>query len=259
MKKSTILNIVRIVLTWLWRLVLTAAVVCGLGVLGIAMVLNLVFNGPSVSARDQLTLTLLESERTSAIPGYFLKEETIAAIRGSAVSPSGYTDPNLITVHTGAQAQATPFSSEHYDALISRIPDSAAVRLTANHAGGSSLILCGSVTDSTHFAGITPSGILQLTDDAANLRGTEAVPCGQILIWDGVANESLYACNSGFAPRTAIGQTANGTLIFITTDGWTGDHPGATVQDMMNLMLEQGAVNACLLGQDAQWIAPKED
>ncbi len=250
MNRTTILNIVRIVVTVLWRLALCAAVLSALCCLCLALVLNMVFNGPSITARDQLTMTLLESERTSAIPGYFLREDTIAAIRGNAAGPSGITDPNL-QVGTG-DVEIITQTSKTYTAQITRIPGSMDVRLTAQRSADSDYaIFCGSTADAAHFAGITQSGVLQLAADATDLRGMEAVPCAAILIWNGEHNEALFTGNSGFAPRAALGQTADGTLIFVTTDGWTREHPGATYQDMINILAKQGAVNGCLLGRDA--------
>lgn len=49
----------------------------------------------------------------------------------------------------------------------------------------------------------------------------------------------------GIAPRTGIGQTADGTIIFVVIDGrqptWSW---GATARDLMNVFLEYHAVNA---------------
>ncbi|WP_425808071.1 phosphodiester glycosidase family protein [Desulfitobacterium sp. Sab5] len=49
----------------------------------------------------------------------------------------------------------------------------------------------------------------------------------------------------GIAPRTGIGQTADGTIIFLVIDGrqptWS---IGATLRDMMNIFLDYHAVNA---------------
>lgn len=49
----------------------------------------------------------------------------------------------------------------------------------------------------------------------------------------------------GIAPRTGIGQTADGTLIFVVIDGrlptWS---LGATLRDLMNVFLEYDAINA---------------
>ena len=58
-----------------------------LTVAGLYMVCNAVMNGPSESARNALTLSLLNSNSTAWIPGLFLDDQTISAIQ------SGETDP----------------------------------------------------------------------------------------------------------------------------------------------------------------------
>ncbi len=255
MTRTTILNITRILLTLLWRLALTAAVAAGLALLGTALVLNMVFNGPSAAARDQLVLTLMESEKTCAIPGYFLSSEALAEISGGVSAPAGSTDPSLIQASSTGEIQTAEHNGAYYTAQITRFPASSKVQLTAEAdaaATGTSVVTGGQVNNSSHFAGITPGGILLLTDDTAGLQDAEAVLCGTILIWDSQVNEAVFTGSSGFAPRAAIGQTADGTVIFISTDGWTLEHWGATCQDIINLMVEQGAVNACLLGREAR-------
>lgn len=52
----------------------------------------------------------------------------------------------------------------------------------------------------------------------------------------------------GANPRSAIGQCADGTVLFLVTDGrGTSGHLGATGQDLINILLEYGAVNAANL------------
>lgn len=54
----------------------------------------------------------------------------------------------------------------------------------------------------------------------------------------------------GYAPRTAIGQRADGTVIMIVTDGREltgGNDIGASLGDIQNLMLQYGAVTAANL------------
>lgn len=67
------------------------------------------------------------------------------------------------------------------------------------------------------------------------------------LIVNGEAVE-LGGKGVGANPRTAIGQCADGTVLFLCTDGrGTGGHLGATGQDLINIMLQYGAVNAANL------------
>lgn len=49
---------------------------------------------------------------------------------------------------------------------------------------------------------------------------------------------------AGLAPRTAIGQTADGTFLLLVIDGRQLSTLGATFKDLQDVMLEFGAVNA---------------
>ena len=60
-------------------------------------------------------------------------------------------------------------------------------------------------------------------------------------------NEEAYNTNSGFNPRTVIGQRADGTVIFLCVDGRQAGSLGATYGDTIDIMVEYGAVNACNL------------
>ena len=76
---------------------------------------------------------------------------------------------------------------------------------------------------------------------ALDLR--DAASFGPILISDGVkVNNS--AKWSGYNPRTVIGQTEDGTVLLLLIEGRQISSLGATYDDVADLMLEYGAVNA---------------
>ena len=64
---------------------------------------------------------------------------------------------------------------------------------------------------------------------------------------NGQVNEGLYNLDSGHSARTAIGQTADGTTILVTVNGSLYEGTGATMQELINIMIEYGAINACCL------------
>ncbi len=67
------------------------------------------------------------------------------------------------------------------------------------------------------------------------------------LVINGEARE-LKGAGSGSNPRTAIGQRADGAMLLLVTDGrGSAGHLGATASDLINIMLEYGAVNAANL------------
>lgn len=58
----------------------------------------------------------------------------------------------------------------------------------------------------------------------------------------------LAGLGSGANPRTVIGQRADGAVLLLVTDGrGASGHLGATASDLINIMVENGAVNAANL------------
>ena len=53
--------------------------------------------------------------------------------------------------------------------------------------------------------------------------------------------------NSGVNPRTAIVQRSDGAVLLLVIDGRKAISLGATYQDLVDVFLEYGAVNACNL------------
>lgn len=70
---------------------------------------------------------------------------------------------------------------------------------------------------------------------------------GPVLLMNGTINEGAYNGNSGLNPRTAIGQRADGAVIFVCIDGRQASSLGGTYKDLIDIMVEFGAVNACNL------------
>ena len=67
------------------------------------------------------------------------------------------------------------------------------------------------------------------------------------LIINGESRE-VSGSGSGANPRTAIGQRADGAVLLLVTDGrGSAGHIGATAADLINIMMEYGAVNAANL------------
>ena len=67
------------------------------------------------------------------------------------------------------------------------------------------------------------------------------------LIINGERRE-LNGMGSGWNPRTAIGQTADGRMLLLTTDGrGIKNHIGANASDLIDIMYKYGAVNAANL------------
>ena len=101
------------------------------------------------------------------------------------------------------------------------------------------------------FAGFNQENILVVSQknlskkEAENLGIRDGCCFGPVLLMDGEINLEAYNNNSGFNPRTAIGQRADGAVIFVCIDGRQVGSPGGTYADIINIMVEFGAVNAC--------------
>lgn len=84
-------------------------------------------------------------------------------------------------------------------------------------------------------------------EEAANWEIRDGYEGGPVLMINGRPNLSVYDTPSGYAPRTAIGQREDGTVIFISADGRTPQSLGATYADLIDIMTEYKAVNACAI------------
>ncbi len=97
---------------------------------------------------------------------------------------------------------------------------------------------------------ICREGMSKWQADEAGIRDAVMFQNGNVLISsDDDGNISFYyaSYNTGTAQRTAIGQRADGTVIFIVTDGRAASSLGATHNDMIDMMVKYGAVNAAML------------
>lgn len=195
---------------------------------GINMLLDVVFNGPSEAARDALTLTLLESEDFKHIPGKFLDEATILQISGAANAPAGLQKPGLVQPGSSIPSSSETIALSNCTATVTLVSGTDRITLTPGGEGQNHIRF--------------ENGVLCIVPGTG-----DGTACGSVLVLNGAANEALYNSVSGYGARCAIGQMADGTVILVTTDGGSREVPGATYQNMIDIMVEYGAVNACLL------------
>lgn len=250
-KPTVFMKILRFLLIWLGRLVATAVIFAVIAVLGVAMILNMVFNGPSPSARDQLAATLMEYELTSQIPGLFLDQTVIDRInRVSHDLPSDISDASLIEQNSASRDLWERYPEGTYIEELEE--DTYIAQITMKR--DSTYLVFGSATGDNYF-GFTDNGVLMVTTsadsaDILNIHGR----CDSILIMDGQINTGLYNSNSGYAARSAVGQCSDGTVILVTIQGGTKTSLGGTMQDLIDILWEYGAVNACSLS-DSTWVS----
>ena len=100
--------------------------------------------------------------------------------------------------------------------------------------------------------GLDRDGILHV----GSMNGREAVENGiqwavSFVTHDGLASSLIINgeiqhqnLGGGVNPRTALGQRDDGALLLLVLDGRSINTLGATMEDVVNIMLEYGAVNA---------------
>jgi len=293
-------------------LVLFTVVILAVG--GLCVVLNLIFNGPSPTARNVLTMSLLEASATKWVPGLFLGDEMVEQIRADVGTPlpDEFSDPSQIIITSGTPAGSNDEWKDHpdgirietvygstYTAHVMIIRDPSSVYLATstdkfsinipgtriNHQieteGAIAAINAGAFNDdgsTGSYVGSLPIGMVIsegkiVWDDGKNYEGfvgfnqdnvlvvadsmdkaraqslniRDGCCFGPVLIMNGTVNQIEFSSNSGYNPRTGIGQRSDGAVIFVCIDGRQASSLGGTYSDLTNIMVEYGAVNACNL------------
>lgn len=103
------------------------------------------------------------------------------------------------------------------------------------------------------FMGLTNDNRLWVSEGMTKARAAElgirdgvCFQTGNCLITNDGENMTLHYAdgNTGRSQRTAIGQRADGTILLLATDGRTASSIGATHNELIEIMLEYGAVMA---------------
>ena len=280
------------------------------------MVLNMVFNGPSPTARNLLTMTLIEASATKWVPALFIGEETVAEIRAGVhvELEDDVTDVNAVIINRGGlTANADEWADypdgiriesvdgDTYNAKVMIVRDPSQVYLgisthegfstsipgkrlniaiedegaiaavnggafnddgtSGSHVGtlpaglvyseGECVWTSGKPSETSGFAGFTKNNILVVHKDnisqaqAEELNIRDGCCFGPVLIMNGEISMEAYNKISGLNPRTAIGQRADGAVIFVCIDGRQPSSMGGEYKDVIDIMVEYGAINAC--------------
>lgn len=96
---------------------------------------------------------------------------------------------------------------------------------------------------------IVSEGMTKARAEELHIRDGVCFQTGNVLITHDGDNVILYYAdsNTGTAQRTAIGQRADGTIILLVTDGRSASSLGATHNDVIDIMVDYGAVTAGML------------
>ena len=112
-------------------------------------------------------------------------------------------------------------------------------------------ILYGDRYTNYNVIGLDNDGILHV----GRMTGAEALECGikyavSFTTHDGIASSLIINgevqtqnLGPGVNPRTAIGQREDGALLLLVLDGRSSKTLGATLENVVDIMLQYGAVN----------------
>ena len=179
-------------------------------------------------------------------------------------------DPSRVYMGTSAEKFSTSVPGKRITEAMDATPDAiAAINAGAFYDDGTSSPVVGSVPAGLVFAGgslrwdayhglVPQKGFAGFNKDnilivAKSMTAAEAeaqeirdgCEFGPVLIMNGEINMEAYNNNSGYNPRTAIGQRSDGTVIFVCIDGRQASSMGGLYKDVIDIMIEYGAVNAC--------------
>lgn len=112
-------------------------------------------------------------------------------------------------------------------------------------------VLNGNSGTSYHVTGITFDNKLIVGNMTAaqaqekNIRDCVSISnsIGPFLVINGEAQD-VSGLGGGINPRTAVGQTADGSILLLAVDGRQANSLGASFSDLQDIMLQYGAVNA---------------
>jgi exopolysaccharide biosynthesis protein len=121
------------------------------------------------------------------------------------------------------------------------------------------LIMSGGDILYTGYTSSVPQQVVAFTDKGVMIVGkysiddlikkhvTEAVTFAPRIIANGVPLIKSGDGGSGIQPRTAVGQRADGTVIFVIIDGRQASSVGATEKEVQDLFMNEGVINAGFL------------
>ena len=83
------------------------------------LVMNMIFNGPSPTARDQLAMTLIEASATKWVPALFIGEEQVAQIQSSLnlKLPDEVSDTTAVIINRGQSINASDEWANYPDGI----------------------------------------------------------------------------------------------------------------------------------------------
>ncbi len=127
-------------------------------------------------------------------------------------------------------------------------------KILASNVMSNGTVVSGSESTVYHVTGITYDYKLVLGNmtmaeaKQANIRDCVSISnsIGPFLVVNGNAQD-VSGIGGGINPRTAIGQTSDGSILLLAIDGRMANSLGASFSDLQDIMMQYGAVNASVM------------
>ena len=240
--------------------ILTTVVLLLIGLLGVVRIMEF---GPSKTARNLFVNSAMESSAGGILVTLFFSDEEIARIRAinsiqktdEVTDSSLISDTTILTQEEKSMIEVIDIEKDTYRGKMMIVRDPSRVMVgTGGEPDGLVIsegrLKWGSLGTTYGIIGIDNNNVLvvgDMTAQAALDRGVrDAVSFGPVLVVNGEAVE-VNGSGSGLNPRTAIGQREDGSILLVVIDGRQVNSLGASYSDVIELMLEYGAVNAANL------------
>lgn len=228
---------------------------------------NEITNTNTIVINNTVEETVYENEYERAVLEKDPNNDDYKIIEISGKGYSGYLaviyDPSRIkTVYTkklGTSGQYLKQMAKDNDALIAingggfedpNFNSNGSDPLGITFSGGK-LITSKTWNGSGGLIGFTEENKLVLgkmtVKQAQEMKVRDGVTFGPFLIINGKKSTILGNGGWGTAPRTAIGQRKDGIVLFLVIDGRTVTKPGASMNDLIEIMENYGAYNAANL------------
>lgn len=172
-------------------------------------------------------------------------------------------DPSTVILgvskYFGVKGQKMPFLLENYPEAVAGVNAGGFGDANGFGDGGIPMGLVISEGEVLHMpdkynydiVGFNEDDVLVLgrykKSELEGLKLRDAVEFTPFLIINGEAAEIKGNGGWGYAPRTAIGQRKDGTVVFVVIDGRSLSSAGATIKKLQEIMIEQGCYNAANL------------
>lgn len=197
------------------------------------------------------------------------------------ISKDGYnawmleiSDPSTVILgvskYFGVKGQKMPYLLENYNA-IAGINAGGFGDANGFGNGGIPIGLVISEGNELHMPNKSTYNIVGFTEDDVLVAGKytkaelkelnlrDAVEFTPALIINGEQAEMTGNGGWGLAPRTAIGQRTDGTVVFVVVDGRSAKSMGVTIKTLRDIMVEQGCYNAANLDGGSSTVLSYKD